>query len=290
MKRLAKIVVLLLVLTLAISCFVACGDKTTIDISSDGYWVIDGVKTEHKAIMADDNPQCLDFYPLDDGTYAVGGGKAIYLSEIVVPSNYKGKQVTKIKDNAFSNFTSLTTITIPESVKSIEKRAFYGCSALESISIPDSVTSIGTEAFRGCARLIIYCEAESKPSGWEERWNYSNCLTVWDASNLINSIEEIYKVNLYTDNGTVYNIGDLAPWGRILTEDSMIIELRATGEVVLTSNTFEKVVITGTYNVCGSVIVIVIESGAMIGTIDDEKITLETNNSNPTIMVLNKVQ
>ena len=50
MKKLAKILVLALVLTIAVACFVACGEKTTIDISSDGYWVIDGVKTEHKAI------------------------------------------------------------------------------------------------------------------------------------------------------------------------------------------------------------------------------------------------
>ena len=43
--------------------------------------------------------------------------------------------------------TSLTSVTIPNSVTSIGRCAFYGCTSLTSITIPDSVTSIGDEAF-----------------------------------------------------------------------------------------------------------------------------------------------
>ncbi|MBQ9735062.1 MAG: leucine-rich repeat domain-containing protein [Clostridia bacterium] len=58
-----------------------------------------------------------------------------------------------IGDSAFQLCTSLTSITIPDSVTSIGSTAFYGCSNLTSITIPDSVTSIGSMAFGGCTQL-----------------------------------------------------------------------------------------------------------------------------------------
>ena len=39
--------------------------------------------------------------------------------------------------------TSLTSVTIPNSVTSIGDEAFDGCTSLTSVTIPNSVTSIG---------------------------------------------------------------------------------------------------------------------------------------------------
>ena len=47
----------------------------------------------------------------------------------------------------------ITSITIPDSVKSIGAGGFRGCVGLTSITIPDSVKSIGDYAFRGCKGL-----------------------------------------------------------------------------------------------------------------------------------------
>ena len=63
------------------------------------------------------------------------------------------ESVTSIGRNAFSNCTSLSSITIPNSVTTIGGSAFYNCTGLESINIPNSVTSIGAGAFAECASL-----------------------------------------------------------------------------------------------------------------------------------------
>ena len=96
------------------------------------------------------------------------------LTSITIPNS-----VTSIGRSVFGNCTSLISITIPDSVTSIGSGAFLGCTSLTSIKIPDSVTSIGSGAFFGCTSLTIYCEATSKPSGWDSDWNQSNRPVVW---------------------------------------------------------------------------------------------------------------
>ena len=61
--------------------------------------------------------------------------------------------MTTIRAEAFYGCSSLTSVTIPDSVTSIGSSAFYGCSSLTSVTIPDSVTSIGSSAFYGCSSL-----------------------------------------------------------------------------------------------------------------------------------------
>ena len=64
-----------------------------------------------------------------------------------------GNSVTSIGDYAFEDCISLTSITIPNSVTSIGERAFYNCGSLTSVTIGNSVTSIGKYAFYGCSIL-----------------------------------------------------------------------------------------------------------------------------------------
>ena len=74
-------------------------------------------------------------------------------TSITIPSKIDGKIVTSICEYAFHECTSLTNISIPNSVIDIGKNAFSFCSSIESIIIPDSVTSIGDGAFSYCTSL-----------------------------------------------------------------------------------------------------------------------------------------
>ena len=75
------------------------------------------------------------------------------VTNIIIPAEIEGYPVTCISSQAFWNCTLLTSITIPNSVKSIGDSAFEGCSSLANITIPDSVTSIDSQAFGNCSSL-----------------------------------------------------------------------------------------------------------------------------------------
>ncbi|MBQ9941852.1 MAG: leucine-rich repeat protein [Christensenellaceae bacterium] len=67
--------------------------------------------------------------------------------------DYEFAWTDSIPHGAFSGLTSLTSVTLPDSVSSIGEGSFENCSSLASITIPANLNTIGTESFSGCKSL-----------------------------------------------------------------------------------------------------------------------------------------
>lgn len=98
--------------------------------------------------------------PASDFEYAVNDLGAITIQkyigtadEAIIPREIEGKEVVTIGSRAFENST-VRTILLPDTLKSIGERAFLQCTALESIDLSmSSMTQIGKYAFYGCSAL-----------------------------------------------------------------------------------------------------------------------------------------
>ena len=90
------------------------------------------------------------------------------LTSVTIPNS-----VTSIEICTFSSCTSLTHVTIPNSVTSIGVLAFKGCTSLKSVTIPNSVTSIEYYAFEDCSSLTRVTIPNSVTSIGS--WAFSGC-------------------------------------------------------------------------------------------------------------------
>jgi hypothetical protein len=95
------------------------------------------------------------FYKVnEDGKTCTIMGIGNYPGNIICINNYiDGYEVVAIGERAFWGCTTLTDITIPDSVTSIGDGAFVNCSSLKSITLGSGLTSIGQEVFFRCDAL-----------------------------------------------------------------------------------------------------------------------------------------
>ena len=75
------------------------------------------------------------------------------LTSVTIPNSVTSIGYIGDGTGAFSGCSSLTSVTIPNSVTYIGTGTFYNCSSLTSITIPNSVTSAGYDIFSNCSSL-----------------------------------------------------------------------------------------------------------------------------------------
>ncbi|MGI6451701.1 MAG: leucine-rich repeat domain-containing protein [Desulfitobacteriia bacterium] len=155
-------------------------DKVVVEFTYKGvlFVIEEEVELTPEMFIAEPSPE--DFgYTFDAATKTITGYNGDEAA-LVIPSSFKvdgvNVPVEIIKEYAFSNNTTLTSVEMPDTLKTIYRNAFAGCTNLESvhlgnnvstistyafdgctslksIAIPNSVTSLGTYAFRGCSNL-----------------------------------------------------------------------------------------------------------------------------------------
>lgn len=164
----------------SITKFILMAFMLLVSVTASAYVEIDGI-----------------FYNLSGGyatvTYDTYGHSS-YAGDIVIPPSvtYNGREyiVNEIHSFAFEQSTELTSVVIPNTVRSIGEYAFQGCTnltsfnipeqvtvindwcfgdcnSLDSVVIPEGITEIGACAFHGCANLtsITFPESITKIGG-----------------------------------------------------------------------------------------------------------------------------
>ena len=123
-----------------------------------------------------------------------------YLVEAVdiTLSTYSIKNGTKWIGNSAFYSSSLTSITIPNSVTSIGEEAFCDCFELTSVSLGDSVTSIGNYAFDRCFSLTSITIPESVKSIGVGAFSLCKSLPSITIPNNVTSIEAQTFANCYS--------------------------------------------------------------------------------------------
>lgn len=149
-------------------------------LPTDNKSVLGAIEETHAIATNGYKPSYFYFSSLDDeNTWIVDRDRDTTRTEALIPSTWCGSPVVAIANEAFSGCRDLRKVIIPNSITSIGFASFGNCSSLTRIFIPSSVTSISDGAFIGCSNLTIYCEAPSKPDGWDASWNSSNRPVVW---------------------------------------------------------------------------------------------------------------
>ena len=100
------------------------------------------------------DPSGLNFVVNDDGVTCTVTGIGVYNgSDLVIPEYIGGYQVTAIGNMAFQHESSLTSVTLPDSVVSIGESAFEECTGMKRVVLSSSLETIALKAFKDCNAL-----------------------------------------------------------------------------------------------------------------------------------------
>lgn len=99
-----------------------------------------------------------------------------------------------IAGGAFQDCTTLTSIVIPESVRTLGDSVFKNCTSVSSIVIPSTVTMVFYDLFAGWTAdqtvYLPFAEGE-KPAGWDQNWSAggTNATFVYTKYNIIYELD-----------------------------------------------------------------------------------------------------
>lgn len=77
------------------------------------------------------------------------------VSEVII-----GEGITSIGTQSFTNMDSVTSISFPDSLKTIKEAAFYECRGITAVNLPSGVKTVESGAFADCSSLKEFSATE----------------------------------------------------------------------------------------------------------------------------------
>jgi hypothetical protein len=129
-------------------------------------------------------------------------------SVVTIPDTIGGLPVTGIGTNVFSQCSSLTSVTIPNSVTNIGDSAFAGCTNLTQVYCEGNAPTIDQSAFSGDAVIVYYLFGTA---GWGPTFSGRPAF-LWDP---------VSQLAYTTTNGTVTITGYTGRGGDVTIPDAI---------------------------------------------------------------------
>ena len=92
-------------------------------------------------------------YTISGYTATITGYNSNAVGAVNIPNKLDNYLVTAISNNAFSNKSNITSVTMPDTITSIGDFAFFNCTNLQSITFSNNLVNLGFNAFNGCSSL-----------------------------------------------------------------------------------------------------------------------------------------
>ena len=135
--------------------------------------VMDGLKVAE----AYEQRQNMQFTKLESGGYSVKlkeGASSKLSGELIIPGVYRQEPVIAIEDYAFENCRGITSVIVPNSIKTIGVGAFKGCNNLQSMILPFTGKSIDATAHEAVFGYIFGYDTQRNGDASGTNYNFKN--------------------------------------------------------------------------------------------------------------------
>lgn len=141
----------------------------------------------------------------DQTSYTVWHSHGEKDTHVVIPASYEGLPVTAV---GHIQNTTITGITLPDSITAIGDAAFLGSSSLQSIVLPSGVSTIGRSAFQSCFSLTSITLSRDLRSIGEQAFKFCENLTTIQIPAGVTSIgnqafHSCFQLTTITYEGTI---------------------------------------------------------------------------------------
>ena len=153
-------------------------DGETITVKDDGIKYLGNASNAHVAALAIDEEATDPTYKFNDETRFIALSVANGIDATVASNGYylasETNQFFALKKVTADQVKDVEKLTLNSETKLIVSKALSDLTSSVSIIVPNNIEYIAAAAFNKNMNLTIYIEDETRPAGWDFKWNLTD--------------------------------------------------------------------------------------------------------------------